>query len=116
MEVGQCKRRSTAWGPFAATWPADQSPTGVGVHRSVGVMPRRVLTASVVLALVAERGSICWLCERAIERERGSGDHVQPVTYGKTNDLTNLRPAHLSCNRQRGEWCVPAYYAWTLAT
>lgn len=77
-------------------------------------MRRQPLTRTVLLAVARQYGSTCWLCEQPIQDEAVSGDHVQPVTYGGGNDLENLRPAHAWCNRQRGEWCVPAYYAWAL--
>lgn len=42
---------------------------------------------------------VCWLCGRA---GADSVDHVIPRERGGTDDLGNLRAAHLSCNLRRG--------------
>lgn len=75
---------------------------------------RRKLTRRELEAVVERHGSVCWLCEQPVEGEPVSGDHVVPVTFGETNEVANLRPAHDACNRARGEWCVPSFYAWAL--
>lgn len=43
-------------------------------------------------------GDICYLCGRP---GANSIDHIVPVVAGGTNDLTNLRPAHMSCNNRK---------------
>lgn len=77
-------------------------------------MKRPAFTRALLAALAEERGSSCWLCERLVEGEAVSGDHVTPLIYGGTHDLANLRPAHTDCNILRGEWDVRSYYAWAL--
>lgn len=42
---------------------------------------------------------ICWICGRPGADTR---DHVRPISKGGTNDPSNLRPAHRSCNSARG--------------
>lgn len=46
-------------------------------------------------AMVQRRRPNCWLCG---EIGADSVDHVIPISRGGTNDWSNLRPAHLSCN------------------
>jgi 5-methylcytosine-specific restriction endonuclease McrA len=61
--------------------------------------------------VVQEYGLSCWLClelcdpvDPATPRNpRGvSVDHVLPRSRGGSDDLSNLRPAHLRCNAGRG--------------
>lgn len=49
--------------------------------------------------VLARDGYVCWLCGRA---GANSVDHVVPRERGGTDDLGNLRAAHLSCNSRRG--------------
>ena len=51
------------------------------------------------LAVFAWYGDVCWLCGRA---GADSVDHVIPLSWGGSDDLVNLRPAHLRCNQRRG--------------
>ena len=46
-------------------------------------------------------GTICWLCRQPIAG-LPSADHVIPRSRGGTDDIENLRPAHLRCNISRG--------------
>lgn len=55
----------------------------------------------------------CWLCGDGIDRElqvphrmAATVDHVQPRIFGGSDDPSNLRAAHHSCNSRRG--CAPA--------
>lgn len=78
-------------------------------------MARPVFSRAILAALVEAQGSTCWLCERPVEGEAVSGDHLVPLVYGGEHSLANLRPAHTACNIARGEWDVRSYYAWALA-
>lgn len=59
-------------------------------------------------------GYVCWLCGTPIDATlqapddpRGpSVDHVVPLVLGGSDDLSNLRPAHFSCNSRRGGYLV----------
>lgn len=42
---------------------------------------------------------ICWICGRG---GADSADHIIPLSRGGSNDLINLRAAHLLCNKGRG--------------
>jgi 5-methylcytosine-specific restriction endonuclease McrA len=42
---------------------------------------------------------VCWICLRS---GADSVDHVTPVKHGGTDDASNLRAAHLTCNQRRG--------------
>lgn len=60
-------------------------------------------------AVVEAYGSVCWLCRLPINLalrypRRGSLsiEHVLPRSYGGSDDIANLRPAHLGCNWSRG--------------
>ena len=46
-------------------------------------------------------GTNCWLCHQPIIG-KVSPDHVIPVALGGSDDIENLRPAHLLCNKRRG--------------
>jgi 5-methylcytosine-specific restriction endonuclease McrA len=55
-----------------------------------------------------EDGWICWLCDSPIDPElywphlnAGSVDHVVHVSNGGTDERSNLRLAHLTCNVSR---------------
>lgn len=53
-------------------------------------------------------GTVCHLC-----RNEGadSADHLVPRSKGGPNTLDNLRPAHASCNRLRGDLDLPVWFA-----
>lgn len=57
-----------------------------------------------VVAATARGGPlVCWLCGRPIgPDEPWDVDHVVPLSRGGTDDPANLRPAHASENRARG--------------
>lgn len=42
---------------------------------------------------------VCWLCGQS---GADSADHVVPVSLGGSDAMENLRPAHLECNKRRG--------------
>lgn len=50
-------------------------------------------------AIVLAQSDICWLCGRP---GADSADHIIPVRDGGSDAVTNLRPAHIDCNRKRG--------------
>lgn len=58
---------------------------------------------STLKAKVIERyGMTCWLCQREIRPDQFSIDHIHPRSKGGNDDIDNLRPAHLICNKRRG--------------
>lgn len=67
-------------------------------------------------AACQEQGQPCWLCHQPIDygappqtSDAFEPDHVVPrsVAPELALDWDNLRPAHCSCNRSRGERDVP---------
>lgn len=59
--------------------------------------------------ICARDGWKCWICKEDIDcnispphRLAGSGDHVIPIVNGGSDDDSNLRAAHISCNARRG--------------
>jgi 5-methylcytosine-specific restriction endonuclease McrA len=59
-------------------------------------------------AIVLANNNVCSLCGRPIDMElkapnpmSASVDHVIAVAKGGTDDIENLRPAHLDCNRKK---------------
>jgi len=60
--------------------------------------------------LICERdGNVCWICGEAIDLtvavqhlRAGTADHVIPLALGGSDDESNLRAAHYSCNNRRG--------------
>lgn len=62
--------------------------------------------------VMSEYGSLCHLCLRPIETlPEYSIDHVVSRSNGGTDDIENLRPAHLSCNSSRGDRSIEAFRA-----
>ena len=62
--------------------------------RYTGGRAQSVLTAMVL----AEYGTTCHLC---LQPGATTKDHLIPVSYGGTDSLANLRPAHHRCNSHR---------------
>ena len=50
-------------------------------------------------AQVLAHSDICWLCGKP---GSDSTDHIVPVSQGGSDNASNLRPAHLECNKIRG--------------
>ena len=52
--------------------------------------------------VLEEDGDVCWLCGKP---GATSGDHVVPVSVAPELefDRDNVRPAHLRCNKRRGD-------------
>lgn len=48
---------------------------------------------------LAFHGDVCWICGQP---GADSADHVLPRSLGGADVLSNLMPAHLSCNQSRG--------------
>lgn len=59
----------------------------------------------VALALTTY-GTTCHLCGRP---GADSADHLIPRSHGGPDDLTNLRPAHRSCNYSRGNQSLASW-------
>ena len=55
-------------------------------------------------ALVLAYADLCWLCDKpfADPRDPPVCDHVIPVSHGGSDQPSNLRAAHRSCNLRRG--------------
>lgn len=53
---------------------------------------------------VIAAATICGICGRDLLRKFDpiEVDHLVPIAHGGTDELTNLRAVHRSCNRQRG--------------
>lgn len=59
---------------------------------------------------------VCWLCGHVVDKtlpgtdpDGPTVDHIKPREHGGTNELSNLRLAHLRCNSARGApgWGTP---------
>lgn len=88
-------------------------PCSAAAHRLQSKFRSRVgepTRPGVWRAVIAERDDWrCGICGESVDRSAqypdpgyGTLDHVIPVTRGGTNDLANLRLAHMHCNRSRG--------------
>jgi 5-methylcytosine-specific restriction endonuclease McrA len=53
------------------------------------------------LVVIAQSGGVCALCGLPLG-SRTHVDHVKPVAFGGTDDVSNLRATHPSCNMRRG--------------
>lgn len=61
-----------------------------------------------VRAMVVLRDlDVCWLCNDHVSLAELSMDHVVPKSHGGTNDASNLRVAHKSCNSRRSNFHCP---------
>lgn len=58
-------------------------------------------------------GDTCCHCHRPGAR---SVEHVRPRAFGGTDQLENLRPAHLDCNIRRGTDPMPGWAPSPLTT
>lgn len=64
--------------------------------------------ARLVAATLAEYGTTCHLCGA---EGATSADHLIPRSRGGPDTLDNLRPAHLSCNKRRGDMTLDEWRA-----
>lgn len=72
--------------------------------------PRSPATKRKIRAIVRRDGDCCWICGRILsfvifdahDPQFSTIDHLKPSSLGGTNDLVNLKLAHLSCNVARG--------------
>ena len=62
--------------------------------------------AAVLARVLSHYGQACCHCDRP---GANSVEHVVPRSAGGTDDLANLRPAHLSCNVRRGTSAMAGY-------
>lgn len=53
-------------------------------------------------------GTTCHLCGAG---GANSADHIIPRSRGGADTLANLRPAHLRCNKQRGDMPLAEWFA-----
>lgn len=61
-----------------------------------------------VNAVLEAYGTVCHLCGG---EDADSADHVIPRSKGGGHGLANLRPAHASCNRARGDMDLTEWFA-----
>ena len=74
-----------------------------------------------VARILRIKGTVCHLCGQPGST---SADHLIPYSFGGTDDDTNLAPAHIDCNRRRGNrpievaraelWVTPIPIGWRL--
>lgn len=70
-----------------------------------------------ITRLMARDGQTCGICGKPLNRkladfespEYVTFDHIVPVSSGGTDELNNLRLAHLSCNKRRGGGLKPLW-------
>lgn len=109
-------RCRTCLGTFTTTRPSKQRYCSAQ-HRAS--FARIGLGSARRLRVLVRDGWHCYLCDRDIDAtlrwphdRAGTVDHVKPVSAGGTNADSNLRAAHWSCNRDKGdtliEWWVAA--------
>ena len=64
---------------------------------------RRYSPQTEVLVLMERDGPLCYLCGEGLRPgDPLESDHVVPFSYGGSDDLTNKRLAHRSCNQWKG--------------
>jgi 5-methylcytosine-specific restriction endonuclease McrA len=66
-------------------------------------IPARTGTYSRNAAKVRANATVCHICGKGFTAaDPAVADHVYPRGYGGSDDLSNLRPAHRSCNGRKG--------------
>jgi len=59
------------------------------------------------VALLLRDGDTCYLCDQSPDIDDPLEiEHVVPKAFGGSDDLSNLRLAHRSCNRTKGTHAV----------
>jgi 5-methylcytosine-specific restriction endonuclease McrA len=78
-------------------------------HRSRARKSGCIYTSIKRSDIIARHGTKCWICGKPIDMKGKANtplsftvDHVVPLSLGGWHDLPNLRPAHHSCNSDRG--------------
>jgi len=68
-------------------------------------LPRRSRSYSRAAAKVRAAAEYCWICGGPFTdpNDPPVADHVIPRAHGGSDDITNLAPAHRSCNGRRGQ-------------
>lgn len=61
-----------------------------------------------VRLVLASKGRTCHLCGQS---GATSADHVIPHAHGGLNTLENLEPAHVGCNKVRGDLPLALWFA-----
>jgi 5-methylcytosine-specific restriction endonuclease McrA len=54
---------------------------------------------------------LCSICGHPVEFAKAEIDHVVPSSLGGEDHYTNLRPAHIRCNRSKGNLGNNHYYS-----
>jgi len=70
-----------------------KSPVHNSDHRST-LWERRTL--------MSKQGGLCALCGKAMASADITLDHIQPVSKGGLDTITNLQLAHRECNERKG--------------
>ena len=65
-------------------------------------------STNVVRTVLARENYRCHICGKKIQPGQVTFDHIVPVSMGGTDESTNLRLAHLTCNSRRGAGRIPA--------
>jgi 5-methylcytosine-specific restriction endonuclease McrA len=74
-----------------------------GARCELHAIPARTGTYSRNAALVRATATVCHLCGQPFTADDPAvADHVVPRGVGGSDDLTNLRAAHRSCNGRKG--------------
>lgn len=74
-------------------------------------MTRKPLTRSQRAKLFETNGGLCHLCLLRIQAgERWDVEHIQALGLGGTDDITNMKPAHVKCHQGKtsGEQTIMA--------
>lgn len=97
---GHCKACHYRHRSSATRWTILQD----SLRRRVGGGP---VPSSKQLRKALDETQSCYICGESIESELISLDHVQPIGRGGTNDITNLRWVHRSCNQVKHDLTLP---------
>jgi len=71
-------------------------------YRQEIVQERIVFTQEMRQIVLSKNAGRCYICGEPIWQGDYEIDHINPLSKGGTNHISNLMPAHKSCNRIKG--------------
>jgi hypothetical protein len=95
--------RVTFSGVSEAAWKAFTNSTA---WRAAPATKRRKVSPHIT-ALRKRDGNLCFFCQRYVDEEHESVEHLVSVTHGGPNHISNLFLAHKGCNAKAGHLSAP---------
>ena len=91
--------RTRMTGDAPVAWEAFINGTS---WRAIPATSRRKSMTSMIRTIIRRDGYLCFFCQRLVDVESASAEHLVPVTHGGPNHISNLVLAHQLCNQRAG--------------